>query len=213
MSKLTGDSCFTDCAAATVLSFEKPEADVLLRRPRNVKKDRLVNWQLILHAYGIIGVTETLASFAMSYWYLERNGIPFRDLWFSFGQLPSYIDPDYYNQKLTEASSIYFVNLVVMQWFNLMATRTRRLSIFQHPPLFNKETQNLWLFPSILFALGMAVIWLYIPSVQTVIGTAGVPVEYWFLPFAFGLWIILLDEVRRFWVRKWPKGWMAKAAW
>ncbi|PHH90903.1 hypothetical protein CDD83_2322 [Cordyceps sp. RAO-2017] len=205
--------CFTDCAAATILSFEKPEADVLLRRPRNVKKDRLVNWQLIFHAYGIIGMTETLASFAMSFWYLQRNGIPFRDLWFSFGQLPPSIDPDYYNRRLNEASSIYFVNLVVMQWFNLMATRTRRLSIFQHPPLFNKQTQNLYLFPSILFALGMAVVWLYPTSIQTVIGTAGVPVEHWFLPFAFGLWIILLDEARRYWVRRWPHGVLAKAAW
>jgi len=26
--------CFTDCAAATVLAYETPEADVLLRRPR-----------------------------------------------------------------------------------------------------------------------------------------------------------------------------------
>ncbi|KAK2590061.1 hypothetical protein QQS21_012260 [Conoideocrella luteorostrata] len=205
--------CFTDCAAATVLSYEKPEADVLLRRPRNVKKDRLVNWQLIFHAYAIIGVTETLASFAMSFWYLQRNGIPFSDLWFSFGNIPSSIDPDYYNAKLSEASSIYFVNLVVMQWFNLMATRTRRLSIFQHPPLFNKETSNWFLFPAILFALGMAVIWLYIPSIQTVLGTSGVPVEHWFLPFTFGLFIILIDELRRASVRRWPDGFLAKAAW
>ncbi|RDA84279.1 hypothetical protein CP532_3350 [Ophiocordyceps camponoti-leonardi (nom. inval.)] len=205
--------CFTDCAAATILSFEKPEADVLMRRPRNVKKDRLVNWQLILHAYGIIGMTETLASFAMSFWYLERNGILFRDLWFSFGRLPPYVTQDFYNQKLAEASSIYFVNLVVMQWFNLMATRTRRLSIFQHPPVFNKETQNLYLFPSILFALAMAVIWIYPPAIQSVLGTAGIPVEYWFLPFTFGLFIILLDEARRFWVRKWPQGLVARAAW
>ncbi|KAM4062702.1 E1-E2 ATPase domain-containing protein [Hirsutella rhossiliensis] len=205
--------CFTDCAAATILSFEKPEADVLLRRPRNVKKDRLVNWQLIFHAYGIIGMLETLASFAMAYWYLQRNGIPFSDLWFSFGKLPASIDPDYYNRKLAEASSIYFVNLVVMQWFNLMATRTRRLSIFQHPPLFNRETQNLYLFPSILFALGMAVLWLYPPSIQAVIGTAAVPVEHWFLPFAFGLFIIIGDEARRYWVRKYPEGLLARAAW
>ncbi|GAB0132368.1 hypothetical protein EsDP_00000808 [Epichloe bromicola] len=205
--------CFTDCAAATVLSYEKPEADVLLRRPRNVKKDRLVNWQLIFHAYAIIGVTETLASFAMSFWYLQRNGILFSDLWFSFGVIPSNIDPDYYTAKLNEASSIYFVNLVVMQWFNLMATRTRRLSILQHPPLFNKETSNWYLFPAILFALGMAAIWLYIPSIQTVLGTSGVPVEHWFLPFTFGLFIILVDELRRAWVRRCPEGLVAKAAW
>lgn len=96
------------------MSYEKPEADVLLRKPRNVKKDRLVNWQLVAQAYGTIGVIETLASFAMAYWYLERNGIPFRVLWFSYGILPDSIDPDYYAEKLNVASSIYFVNLVVM---------------------------------------------------------------------------------------------------
>ncbi|KAL7623518.1 hypothetical protein AAE478_007201 [Parahypoxylon ruwenzoriense] len=106
--------CFTDCAAATVLSYEKPEADVLLRRPRNVKKDRLVNWQLAIHAYGVLGIIEAVPSFAMAYWYLEKNGIPFRVLWLSFGRLPGWIDPDYYARKLNEASSIYFVNLVVM---------------------------------------------------------------------------------------------------
>lgn len=206
-------SCFTDCAAATILSFEKPEADVLLRPPRNVKKDRLVNWQLIFHAYGVIGMTETLTSFAMSYWYLQRNGIAFKDLWFSFGKIPDNVTEDYYNQKLTEASSIYFVNLVVMQWFNLMATRTRRLSILQHPPLLNKETRNPYLLPSILFALVMAFLWLYPPAIQEVIVTSSVPVEHWFLPFGFGMYIILLDEARRYWVRRWPTGWVAWAAW
>ena len=87
---------------------------MLSRPPRKVGVDRLVDWKLIVQSYGFVGVLETFSSFAMSYWYLERNGIPFKDLWFSFGALPDYIDPDYYNQKLIEASSIYFVNLVVM---------------------------------------------------------------------------------------------------
>lgn len=84
---------------------------MLTRKPRVPGQDRLVDWQLVLQAYGIVGMLETVASFAMSYWYLERNGIPFNDIWFSFGQLPKNIDPDYYQQKLYEASSIYFVNL------------------------------------------------------------------------------------------------------
>ena len=33
--------CCTDCAAATALAYEEPEADVLTRPPRNAKKDRL----------------------------------------------------------------------------------------------------------------------------------------------------------------------------
>jgi sodium/potassium-transporting ATPase subunit alpha len=68
----------------------------------------------MLQSYGFIGVIETLSSFAMAYWYLQRNGIAFSDLWFGYGNLPATIDSDYYTKKVNEASSIYFVNLVVM---------------------------------------------------------------------------------------------------
>lgn len=107
--------CFTDCAAATVLAYEQPEADVLLRPPRNPRKDKLVNWKLMFNAYGIIGIIQTVCSFSMAYWYLQRNGIPFSSLWFGFGAVPEGIDPEYYNNRLNEASSVYFINLVVME--------------------------------------------------------------------------------------------------
>ena len=204
--------CFTDCLAATALAYEKPEADVLLRPPRVVGVDRLVDWGLVVQSYGFVGVAETAASFAMSYWYLERSGIPFSRLWLGFGS-PEGIDADYYAGKLRVASSIYFVTLVVMQWFNLMCVRTRRLSLFQHPPLFNRRTQNAWLFPAVLFALAMAFFWLYTPRLQEVLSTAAVPAEYWFLPMAFGLATLLMDEGRKFLVRRWPTGLMAKWAW
>ena len=48
--------CFTDCVAATAIACEKPEAELLVRRPRSARKDRLVDWRLILYAYGFIGV-------------------------------------------------------------------------------------------------------------------------------------------------------------
>ncbi|KAK2054286.1 Na,H/K antiporter P-type ATPase [Colletotrichum caudatum] len=204
---------FTDAAAAIALAYEAPEADVLLRKPRVPGKDRLVDWQLVVQSYGLVGVLETLSSFAMSYWYLERKGIRFSDIWFSFGNLPADIDQNYYQQQLNIASSIYFVNLVVMQWFNLMAIRTRRLSLFQHPPVGNRQTQNLYLFPAIVFALLMAIFWLYVPDFQSALATAPVPVEYWFLPMCFGLGILLIDEARKFAVRRWPSGVFAKAAW
>ncbi|KAF2768038.1 calcium ATPase [Teratosphaeria nubilosa] len=60
----------------------KLEADVLLRPPRNARKDRLVDWKLILHAYGVIGVIESVSSFAMAYWYAQRHSLYFSDLWF-----------------------------------------------------------------------------------------------------------------------------------
>ena len=94
-----------------------------------------------------------------------------------------------------------------------MAVRTRRLSIFQHPPAFNKRTQNLYLFPAIAFALAMAIFWLYIPVFQNVLGTTGVPVEHFFLPAAFGLGILFADEVRKWIVRKWPRSFVGMCAW
>lgn len=175
--------------------------------------DRLVDWKLILQSYGFIGFMQTLASFAMSYWYLQRSGIPFGTLWFGFGALPAGVDEDAYTARLNVASSIYFVNLVVMQWFNLMAVRTRRLSLFQHPPLLSRRTQNVWLFPAVAFALAMVFFWCYVPRLQAVLGTAAVPVEFWFLPMTFGLALLLSDEGRKFCVRKWPGGLMARWAW
>lgn len=58
--------CLTDCAAAIALSMEQPEADVMLRAPRNPRTGRLVDWRLPLQAYVFFGVTETLCSFAMA---------------------------------------------------------------------------------------------------------------------------------------------------
>ncbi|GME36769.1 ATPase P-type K/Mg/Cd/Cu/Zn/Na/Ca/Na/H-transporter [Neofusicoccum parvum] len=205
--------CFTDCAAATAIAYEKPEADVLLQRPRNPRKDRLVDWKLIFHAYGIIGVMQSVSSFAMSYWFCQRQGIPFSTLWFGFGATPDGMSEERYTQVLNQASSIYFVNLVVMQWFNLMAVRTRRLSLLQHPPLWVKETRNLWLFPAIAFSLGIAFLFLYPPKLQEVLATTQVPVEHWFLPMAFGMGILLLDEGRKYAARRWPKSFVAKMAW
>ena len=77
----------------------------------------------------------------MAFWYMQMKGVPFTAMWLKFGEYDAQYDPDYVAEIAKQASSIYFVTLVVMQMFNLLATRTRRLSIFQQPPLFNRDTQ------------------------------------------------------------------------
>jgi sodium/potassium-transporting ATPase subunit alpha len=204
--------CLTDCAAATTLAYERPEADVLLRKPRNPTKDKLVDWKLLFHAYIFLGVQETLCSFAMAYWHAQRRGVAFSALWLGYGVYPDNYDPDYVSRVLAEASSIYFVSLVIMQWFNLLATRTSRLSIFQQPPVFNKKTQNLWLFPAILFSLVVIFIFLYIPGIESAISSSPIPVEYFFFPLIFGVWLLFTDEARKYFVRMYPKGFWARIA-
>ncbi|EEP78988.1 Na/K ATPase alpha 1 isoform [Uncinocarpus reesii 1704] len=181
--------------------------------PRNAKKDRLVNVRFILHAYTFIGVYECLLSFVMAFWYMSRRGIPFSALVLKFGNWGPQYDPDYVAEVTNHASSIYFVNLVVIQFFNLLATRTRRLSIFQQPPLFNKQTQNPLLFAGMVWSLFIVFIFCYIPGIQDTVDTTSVPVEYFFIPVAFGIGILLLDETRKYFVRGSPNGILAKLAW
>jgi sodium/potassium-transporting ATPase subunit alpha len=95
-------------------SYEKPEADVLLRKPRNTKKDKLVDWKLLFHAYFFLGIQESLCSFAMAYWYAQRKGVHFSVLWLGYGEYPASYQP-FVSQVLAEASSIYFVTLVEMR--------------------------------------------------------------------------------------------------
>jgi len=149
---------------------------------------------------------------AMAFWHVERRGIPFSAIWATYGDFGD-LDTDFVTQVTNEASSVYFVTLVVMQWFNLLATRTRRQSIFQMPPIFNRKTQNLYIIPAIIFAIVIVFIFCYIPGLQSVISTTQVPVENWFIPFTFGLAILLYDEVRKFCVRRYPNSLIARLAW
>lgn len=222
--------CFTDCAAATALAYEEPEADVMLRKPRDLKKDKLVDWRLLLQSYGLVGMIETTTSFAMSYWYLQRKGIPFTDLWFSFGEYGGRVaalDDDYISFHLAVASAIYFVNLVIMQWFNLMGLRTRRMSLFTQPPIrFVKQAEgrgwtgswrvegNWYLFPAILVALVMVFIFCYIPGLQGVAISNPIPGEYWGLGFAWGISLLSIEELRKLMLRRSKAGgFWARIAW
>lgn len=205
--------CSSDCFAAICLAYESAEMDILRRPPRSISKERLVDWKLLTQGYLLCGTWECFCSMSMAYWYLERMGIPFGAITLGFGILPSNMDPVFVQAKENVASSIYFVNLVVMQFFNLMAVRTRFQSIFTHPPLFNKETQNYRLFASMVFSLAVIFIFCYIPWFQKVISSTQVPVEYFFLPAAFGFVWLCLDELRKLIARKWPKSFVAKMSW
>lgn len=203
----------TDCFAAICLAYESPEMDILKRPPRSISKERLVDWKLLTQGYFICGTLECLCSMSMAYWYLQRNGIPFGDITLKYGSLPSHLDADYVAEKEHVASSIYFVTLVVMQFFNLFAVRTRFQSIFTHPPLFNKETRNIRLFFSIGFSIAVIFFFCYIPWFQKVILSTKVPVEYFFLPAAFGFAWLCIDELRKLVARRYPKSLIAKISW
>jgi len=131
----------TDVLPALSLCYEAPEADLLLRPPRDRKNDRLADWRLLLHAYTFLGLLESLTAMVGAFYFgFHRRGIPFSALWLKYGGYD--VDPDLLAEATSVAQSIYFWNLVVCQFASLLATRTRRLSIVQQDPLFNPKTRN-----------------------------------------------------------------------
>lgn len=57
MCSRPGSICaVTDVLPALSLIFEKPEANLLLRKPRSRQHDRLADWKLLLHAYFFLGL-------------------------------------------------------------------------------------------------------------------------------------------------------------
>jgi len=177
-------SMLTDCVASMSLIKEKPEADLLLRKPRKPVKDRLANVKLLCQAYFFIGVPMLVCANAMAFRVFEQNGIPFSSLWLSFGNIVvngQPVDPIFYKNVLYQAQSVYFVTLVLMQWGNLLMTRTRRLSILQQPPIGPKTTRNLYIFMAMGFTLSVLVLFIFIPFFQNIFHTRDVLVEYWFI--------------------------------
>lgn len=113
-----------------------------------------------------------------------------------------------------------------------LSISTRTLSVFQHPPIFNSQTSNYKIVYATFASAAVALFFLYVPVWQHIFLTRHVDVEYIFsecrscsmwetcadvprspVPFALGAGLLLLEEARKFWIRRSPNGFLAKIAW
>ncbi|RIA98676.1 hypothetical protein C1645_748901 [Glomus cerebriforme] len=208
--------CITDIFPSLSLTHEKAESDLMLRKPRKASRDHLVNTKLILQAYGFIGIMEMLFAHWMFFMYLSSyGGITFRDTVFAFnnwrdGFMGKTIDE--LNELNYTGQSVYFVSLVIMQFGNLLSTRTRRRSIIQSNP-FSGPTRNLYLFGGMAVSLITALIILHVPFFNNVFYTRPIPVQFYFIPLGFATFILMMDETRKLLVRAYPKSFLDRIAW
>jgi sodium/potassium-transporting ATPase subunit alpha len=207
---------FTDLFLSLSLIMEKEEFDLLSLPPRNHKKDHLINLKIYTQSYLFIGVMETVCAHSMFFLYMYKEaGIPFRELVFLFeGYTEGF--HGYTTAELTHFNTVgqcvYFVTLVILQWGNILSIRNKRLSILQADPI-RKERRNPWLLVSILISLCIAIFVTEVPGIQSLFGTASVPIEFWLIPLPLALGILFMDEIRKLIVRTWPKGPLARIAW
>lgn len=196
--------------------MEKEEFDLLSLPPRNHKRDHLINTKIYIQAYLFTGFMETTVAHSMFFlYYWKAAGIPIRSMFFLFeGYTEGFYGytQDELNHFNAVGQSVYFVTLVILQWGNILSVRNRRLSIMQADP-FTKKRRNPWLLLSMLISLIIAIFVTEVPGIQSLFGTAQVPIEFWFIPIPLALGILCMDELRKLTVRLFPNGPTAKIAW
>jgi sodium/potassium-transporting ATPase subunit alpha len=207
---------FTDLFLSLSLIMEKEEFDLLSIPPRDPKKDHLINMRIYGQSYLFVGVMEAFSAHAMFFLYMwKAAGIPFSDLVFAFEK---YTDGfhGYSQDELTHFNNVgqcvYFVSLVIMQWGNILSVRSKRMSLLQADPI-RPARRNPWLPLAMLISLVIAIFVTEVPGIQSLFGTASVPIQYWFIPLGLALGILVMDELRKVLVRQFPKGPVARISW
>ncbi|KAI5987958.1 calcium ATPase transmembrane domain M-containing protein [Pisolithus orientalis] len=210
--------CFciaNDVVMSISLMYEKAESDLMLRKPRNARKDRLTDWRLFLQVYLFIGLMLWPSAMGMWFLYMSRQGLGFYDVilvynkwqdgWKGYSQ-------DQLNHFVNVGQCIYYVTLVFGQYGGLLAVRNRRVSILHSNPFWGPR-KNLIVPCGMIATALIAVVNLYGPGIQHVFGTTPIPGMYWGLAFCFPLIILIMDELRKLLVRTYPKSFVAYIAW
>ncbi|KAI0646699.1 calcium ATPase transmembrane domain M-containing protein [Trametes meyenii] len=210
--------CFSitnDVVMSISLMYESPEADLMLRKPRNARTDRLTNWQFFAQVYLFIGLMMWPSAMSMWFLYMKQQGLGFYDVilvynkWsdgfkgFTIDQLTAFV---------SVGQCIYYVTLVFMQYGGLLAVRNRRVSLLQSNPLWGHR-RNLVVPVGMVATALIAVVNLNGPGLQKVFDTTPIPGMFWGIPFGFALGILTVDELRKLLVRTYPNSIVAKMAW
>ncbi|CAF3193766.1 unnamed protein product [Rotaria socialis] len=129
--------------------------------------------------------------------YLLPGGIPLSSIFFTY----SHYGTDPYIAKISDdlllirqkGQCIYYVALCIMQFFNLLSSRTRYVSFFSHNPLFG-NARNLTIPCGILFSTSVGLVLTLIPWFNSVFKTHPVPVRFVCPAIGFGAALFLFDE-------------------
>lgn len=206
----------TDMAPSLSLIKEHAESELMQQPPRDRRATHLVNGRMLVYAYFYKGMIISIAGFTMYFWYMYAYaGMSMGDLFLAFNAWSDGYkgySQSQLNEFLYTAQSVYFLTLVELQFGNLMSTRTRYRSFFQQNPLV-RPTRNLSLFVAIVIELTLAILMLLVPFLNNIFNTRPPPVQFWFAPLAFSATLFIIDEARKYSVRRWPTIWIARIMW
>jgi sodium/potassium-transporting ATPase subunit alpha len=174
----------TDMLPAIALGSEPAEADIMRLPPRS-RSEHLVGPKLMGLAYGFFGIIESAAGFYAYFSVLSTGG-------WQWGQSLTSSDPLY-----LKAVTAFFVAIILCQVANGLISKTSRQSLWQQG-LFS----NRWLLLGIAVELLLAAAVVYVPFLRPWFGTASLSAGEFFLAWPFALGLFVLDELRRWWLRR-----------
>lgn len=167
-------------------------------------------------SYGQIGFIQAAAGFFVYFVILAENGfLPsflfgLRDAWDSRGVNDL---KDSYGQEWTYARrkvlehtchTAFFISIVIVQWTDLIACKTRRNSLF-HQGMTNHALNF-----GLVFETALAAFLSYCPGMGAILKLYPLKYSWWFPAMPFALLIFLYDEARRFIIRRCPGGWVER---
>jgi Ca2+-transporting ATPase len=175
----------TDLVPALGLGAELPEPGIMARPPRNLS-EHVITPALLRRAYFWLGPVQSLAAMAAFYYQYWTHGY-----WGQFLNLPAS------GELYRSATAMALAAVVTTQIGDLFAQRTERASAFRIAWFKNRL---IWI--GIATELVLIFLIVYTPFLNMFIGTAPFPLANWLFLFAWMPALLLVDEVRKFLVRR-----------
>jgi sodium/potassium-transporting ATPase subunit alpha len=98
-------------------------------------------------------------------------------------------------KALNHAQCAFFISIIVVQWADLVACKTRELSLFQ------QSMRNGWLNFGLIWETCLGLVLCYIPFLNTALGTAPLVFHHWLPALPFCVFILAYDEIRKYLLR------------
>jgi sodium/potassium-transporting ATPase subunit alpha len=178
----------TDSLTALGLGVERPDPQVMRLPPRS-PSERLLNLPLALRAYFFLGVLEATAAMAAFFFVLQGAG-------WSYGQSLTASDPAYLSATTACLSAI-----IVMQIVNVYLCRSSVRSAFS-----TRFFDNRLIVGGVLFEIALILLIDYTSWGNLILSTAPVPGEVWLLLIPFAAGMLVLEELRKWIVRRSLRG-------
>jgi Ca2+-transporting ATPase len=165
----------TDGLPALALSVDPPEKDLMRRKPRDPRTGIFTRPVVTLMTVG--GLWSTIANLGLFAWALNSG------------------------RSLSEAMTMTFVSLVLIQFFKAYNYRSDRQSVL------NRPFANRWLNRAIGWELLLLILIIYVPFLHDAFGTFYLTLEDWLIVIAIALTVSPVLELAKWMVRR---GWFGK---